>query len=100
MRLGTGGRRWKGNSKITLSLSKVDVVEPIRQQPAQLGRNQHGIGTAEAQKMRRVISHVNVVGRKEVVSIVQPAHTSRIVGVVEDYGSALDPLRHFGLEER
>jgi len=70
------------------------------QRPAQLGRNRHGIGTAEAQKTRRVISHVNVVGRKEVVSIVQPAHMSRVIGVVEDYGGALDPSRRFGLEER
>ena len=58
--LGAGGQRWKGDLKITPSLSKVNIVEPIRQQPTQLGRNWHGIGT----KTHRVISCVNAVGRK------------------------------------
>ena len=35
-------------------------------------------------------------GWREVVSVVRPARAFRVVGVVEDYGGALDPSRRFG----
>jgi len=39
-------------------------------------------------------------GWQEVVLIIQPACVFHIVGVVEDYGGALDSLRHFGPIQR
>jgi len=82
----------EGRLEDSALIVRVGAVGPIGRRPAQLDGNQRGMGTAEDVQGNFGCG----CGRREVVSIVRPARTFRVVGVVGDYDGALDPLGCLG----